>query len=88
MLKELSGDYREVTKSLTRMDEFLKLGYEAEERHASVTKTVYSFLSDMKKSLDDVLYDSKSGFIGQLMHRVVGFVMTSLSNKWSLSCPN
>lgn len=56
---------------MSRMDEFLRLSYEAEEQHATVAKTVHSYLSDMKKSLDDVLYDSKSGFIGQLMHRVV-----------------
>jgi uncharacterized membrane-anchored protein YhcB (DUF1043 family) len=70
-LRDLAVDYKNITKHLASLEEFVKLSYEGEENHAVVMKVVHNYLKDMKTSLDSVLADTSTGAMDRLIDRIV-----------------
>lgn len=73
-MKELSGDYREITKHLVKMESHLRTTYEVQESHSKTIGVVHRFLSEMKGGLEKVMGGGgggEGGTIDRLMSRIV-----------------
>ncbi len=68
-LKELTVDYREITKHLAKLEAFAKLSCEVEENHTSTIKVIHQYLADMKDNLETVL--EPTGHLTKILERVV-----------------
>lgn len=72
-MKELAIDYKDITKHLLNMEEYLRVSFDMEENHLQVMKMVHGFMSDIKNNVEILKNDGQMQKLDQLVERLVGF---------------
>lgn len=75
-LKELTVEYREITKYMAKLEAFAKLSCEVEENHTNTIKVIHQYLTDMKDHLETIL--EPTGNLTKFLERVVEFCKQSI----------
>lgn len=68
-MKDLTVEYRAITKHLSKLEAFAKLSCEVEENHTNTIKVIHQYLTDMKDSLDTII--EPTGNLTKVLERVV-----------------